>query len=184
MKPSKSEQPMPQVAWDAFELERLGKFMPQYPKVEKVGKTFRIFLNSQDRVAGSKTAATFNITLPHQLLADRLNIAVETFIHASGPNNNSAVEVNPTVVSLDQLRNPYSYSSVDGLTHGGLCITGSRVYSNTAPKTVAGATLVDRSFFDRPVTVTLSSRHYDVNGANGVTNDWSCVLVLWDGGIN
>jgi hypothetical protein len=152
--------------------------------MKKVPRAIKIVLNSANRDSGSLTEAMFNIRLPinAEFNADRLIMVVESLVHATGPNNNTNIDVFPTHVAISEFRNPYSWESRTKGPHGIIAVTGSRNYQNSSQKDLGGATLVDRRLFDRPITITFTSPNYTTSAANGVSNDWTLVLSLWDAG--
>lgn len=153
--------------------------------MRKVPRAIKIVLNSANRENNSSlTSAVFNVRLPinADFNADRLIMVVESLVHATGPNNNTNLEQFPTHVSIAEFRNPYSWDSSTKGPHGIIAVTGSRNYQNSSQKDLGGATLVDRRLFDRPICVTFTSPNYDTTAANGVTNNWTLVLSLWDAG--
>ncbi|DAC81546.1 TPA_asm: hypothetical protein [Coelastrella green algae MELD virus] len=153
----------------------------QFPAVQKQPRCFKLILNGADRMPGSSlTEAQFRITLPDQFLADRLNLTVEACLHCTAPNENCALEQYPYSIALQGLMNPYSYvSNVTGPS-GVIAVAQTRTFVNSAQKDLGGATLVDRRFFEQPITVRLDSRYCDITAA--VTIPWTLVLNLWDAG--
>jgi hypothetical protein len=160
-----------------------GKFAGK--DMRKVPRALKIVLNSANREAGSPLhAAVFNVRLPinADFNADRMIMVVESLVHAVVPNNNTNIDIFPTHVSIREFRNPYSWESSTQGPHGIIAVTGSRNFQNSSQKDLGGATLVDRRLFDRPITIDFTSPLYNTSAANGVTNDYTLVLSLWDEG--
>ncbi len=144
-----------------------------------MSRSFKVVLNSESRLGGSLTDAQFYIRLPNSFLNSRLNLTVDAILHAMAPNDNSALERHPWRVHLTGLNNPFTYDSVTGNTHDIIAVCQDRSYVNTSQKDLGGATVVDKSMFDRTVNVRFSSPHVAI--ANAVVNDWTLMLSIYDG---
>lgn len=160
-------------------------FAPEYPKVLKKPRTFKIILNSADRINSSTlTEATFYVRLPDTFTSDKLNLTVEGFFHAVSPNDNTNLEKYPWMVRLVNLNNPYSYGSATNSPTNIIAVCQSRNYVNTAQKDIGGATMVDKRFFDQPITIKLDSPYFTTTAAGGVSNPWTVVLNVYDAGLD
>jgi hypothetical protein len=143
-------------------------------------KCVKITLNSGDRASGSLTSALFNIRLPAQFQNKQLNLVVDSFVVSSAPNSVSNLAQYPYYIRLVEYRNPHSYSSATGNTTGKILLTTGTTYFNNTPRDVGGCLVSDPTLFQRPVTIEFWSPHFDVAGANGITNAWSINLSLFD----
>jgi hypothetical protein len=157
---------------------------PRFRDMRKEPRAIKVVLDSASTRRGTLTAAEFDVRLPinDDFRSDKVIVVVESIVHATGPQNNANVDAYPTYVSIHELRNPYSWDSRTNAPHGIIAVTGSRNYQNSSQKDLGGATLVDRTLFDRPVTLRFTSPHYDTTAAGGVSNNWTVVLSLWDAG--
>lgn len=165
-----------------FPNKPFGALHPAYPAIRKKPRAFKILLNSYDREGGTLQAPVFRVNLPDTFIAKRLYLSVDTLVHATLPASNTNVDLYPTMVTIRELRNPYSWSSTSKQPHGVLQVTGTRNFQNAQPRDESSCTVVDRTLFDRPITVELTSAYYNVTGTNGIANDWSVMLSVWDAG--
>jgi hypothetical protein len=144
-------------------------------------KCVKVILNSTDRQAGSTlTSAIFNIRLPTEFQNKKLNLVVDSFVIGTAPNSVSNLSLYPYYIRLNELRSPYSYSSATGTTSGMILLTTGTSYQNNSPRENGGVTVTDTTLFDRPVTVEFWSPHFKLSAANGITNNWSVQISLWD----
>jgi hypothetical protein len=157
---------------------------PRFRDMRKEPRAIKVVLHSGNRVRGTLQAAEFDVRLPvnNDFQSDKLIMVVESLVHATGPNNNANIDAFPTYVSIQEFRNPFSWDSRTNGPHGIVAVTGSRNFQNASQKDLGGATLVDRTLFDRPITIVFASPNYVVTAAGGVSNDWTLVLSLWDAG--
>jgi hypothetical protein len=166
-----------------FPNKPLGNLKPDYPAIKKKPRAFKLFLSSTNRLSGSTlTSAVFNVNLPQNFHAKRLYLRPDTVVIAASPNAITNVTNYPTVVSIREFRNPDSWSSVNGLPHGVVCMTGGRAFANAGITIEQGATIVDSTLFDRPITIDVNSPLYDTTAANGVANEWVMLFTLYDTG--
>lgn len=147
---------------------------------QKRPKCVKVILNSNDRQSGTLTRATFNVKLPVEFQNKKLNLVVESFIVSSAPNSVSNLTLYPYYVRISEYRNPYSYSSTSQTTSGRILLTTGTTYFNNTPRDTGGSTVIDPTLFTRPVTIEVFSPHFDITAVNGVTNDWSIMLSLFD----
>jgi hypothetical protein len=154
------------------------EFDPLYPLIKRIPRSFKVLLNSQSRISGSLSDAGFYIRLPDSFVGPRLNLTVDAVLHASAPNNNAALESFPWSMHLTGLNNPFSYDSSTNNTTDVIALCMSRNYIGSDQRDLGGATCVDRSIFDRPVSVRFASPHMDIAAA--IVNDWSLLLTIYD----
>lgn len=148
---------------------------------KKRPKCVKVILNSNDRQAGSTlTRALFNVRLPTEFQNKQLNLVVDGFIISSSPNSVSNLSLFPYFVRIAEYRNPYSYSSTSQTTSGRILLTTGTTYYNNTPREAGGNTVVDTTLFSRPITIEIFSPHFDTSSPNGVANDWSIQLSLFD----
>lgn len=157
-------------------------FEPEYPKVRKVPRSFKILLNSQDRDAGSLTAATFNVTLPDTFINKRLNLVVDGIVHNTSPNANANLDLYSYHIRIAELKNPYSYCSNCKNTSSSIALCQGKTWFNHSQRDLGGATLVDATLFQRPITIEIYSPHFTTSAAGGVVNDWSLSITAYDAG--
>lgn len=174
-------QPLPNYP---FPNQSLGSLRPDYPAVRKRPRAIRVMLNSADRIGGTLQAPQFKLHLPSAFDAKRVYVTMVRFMMAQEPNTYANVELYPTFVGIRELRDPNSWSSMTGQPHGilGFIGTSHQLSNNFMPSGEFGAAVADRGMFDRPITVELTSSYYDVTAADGVSNDWSIELSIWDNG--
>jgi hypothetical protein len=167
---------------NTFERAQKTAYDPTYPKNRKLGRCFKIYLNSADKLAGSLTAAQFQITLPYGFNAQKLLLSVDSWMVQTTSNSVSNLAVYPTYISIQELTNPLSYYSGTKGACGILQVVGANNFQNNTSRTAATTTLVDRSLFMRPITIVIDSPHYTTSATGGVTNNWTMVLSLYDPG--
>ena len=156
-------------------------FKPEYPAIKRKPRCIKLILNSGDRQAGSSlTAAKFNVSLPTTFNAKRLNLLVDSFVVCTNPNSVSNLGLYPYYIRIAEFKNVFSYSSTTQTTSGNILLTTGTSYQNNAPRDSGGSTMVDVTLFQRPITLEFHSPHFDISGANGLTNSWSISLSLWD----
>jgi hypothetical protein len=144
-------------------------------------KCVKVILNSTDRQAGSTlTRAIFNVRLPADFQNKQLNLVVDAFVVSSSPNSVSNLALFPYFVRIAEYRNPYSYNSTTQTTSGRILLTTGTTYFNNTPRETGGSTVVDTTLFSRPITLEVISPHFDTAAANGVSNEWSIQLSLFD----
>jgi hypothetical protein len=144
-------------------------------------KCVKVMLNSIDRQAGSSlTRAVFNVRLPTEFQNKQLNMVVDSFVVSSSPNSVSNLGLFPYFLRIVEYRNPFSYSSTSQTTSGRILLTTGTSYFNNTPREKGGNTVVDTTLFSRPLTFEIFSPHFDTAAANGVVNEWSVELSLWD----
>lgn len=144
-------------------------------------KCVKVILNSTDRQAGSTlTRAVFNVRLPVEFQNKQLNLVVDSFVVSSSPNSVSNLSLFPYFVRIAEYRNPYSYSSTSQTTSGRILLTTGTSYFNNTPRETGGNTVVSTDLFNRPITIDIFSPHFDTSATNGVANEWSIMLSLWD----
>jgi hypothetical protein len=149
----------------------------------KKPRCFKIILNSSDRLDNSTlTKARFKIDLPTQFYSKKLNVMVDSLLHATTPNTNTALESNPWFLSIDEFRNPFSWYSATKNSHGMLLACQQRSYQSSTPPDEGSATLVDGNIFGTPIHLSFSSPHFDIT--TSVTNPWTVVLSIWDAGLD
>lgn len=73
----------------------------------------QLWLNSQDKIAGTNAEATFLVSIPVDFVSDRLRVKMRNFI-PSYPTNTTDGIVNVNMVGVE---NPFSYSSSNQNTH-------------------------------------------------------------------
>jgi hypothetical protein len=159
-------------------------FAPAYPAVQKKERTFKVILNSADRLSGGLTNPQFYVQLPDTFLSKRLKIVVESMLIATAPNSSTNLDVYPYMVSIRELRNPYSWESTQKGTHGTILVAQTRNFQNSSSTSTACSTMCDRTLFMRPITIDVTSPYFSVTSANGLTNDWSLVLSIVDEGTD
>lgn len=173
-------QPLPNYP---FPNQSLGSLRPDYPAVRKRPRAIRVILNSADREGGTLQAPQFKLHLPSAFDAKRVYVTMVRFMMAEEPNTYANVNQYPTFIGIRELMDPWSWSSSSGQPHGILCLIGTNFQMNNPnPAGEAGAAVADRTMFDRPITVELTSSYYDVTAADGVSNEWSIELSIWDAG--
>lgn len=144
-------------------------------------KCVKVILNSTDRQAGSDlTRAIFNVKIPTEFQNKQLNLVVDSFIVSSAPNNVSNLALYPYYVRIAEYRNPYSFSSTSQTTSGRILLTTGTTYFNNTPRENGGNTVVDPTLFTRPITIEIFSPHFNTSAVNGVANEWSICISLWD----
>jgi hypothetical protein len=144
-------------------------------------KCVKVILNSTDRQAGSTlTRAIFNVRIPTEFQNKQLNLVVDSFVVSSAPNSVSNLSLFPYFVRIAEYRNPYSYSSTSKTTSGRILLTTGTTYFNNTPHETGGSTITDPTLFARPITIELFSPHFDTALTNGVSNEWSIQLSLFD----
>jgi hypothetical protein len=147
----------------------------------KRAKCVKVILNSTDRQAGSTlTSARFNISLPTEFQNKRLNLVVDSFIEGAAPNSVSNLFLYPYYIRINEYRNLHSYHSYTQTTSGMILLTSGIYYQNNSPRDVGGSCVFDTTLLDRPITIEFWSPHFNTATANGISNDWSLVLSLWD----
>lgn len=152
-----------------------------FKPVLKQPKCVKVILNSTDRQSGSTlTAARYKVNLPTEFQSKKLNLVVDSFVVASSPKNVSNLSLFPYYLRIAEYRSPYSYSSMTGTTSGVILLTTGTAYFNNSSREAGGNTLVDSTIFDRTITIEVTSPHFTMSAANGVANEWSLVLSLWD----
>lgn len=179
-----SSQPM-EISQNFTQMEKsTTPFAPAFPAIEKKERTARVVLNSGDRLSGSLTSAQFYVQLPTNFLSPRLKVVIESFLESTAPNSSVNLEAYPYMVSIRELRNPYSWESTQKGTHGIILVAQTRNFQNASTTSTASSTLVDRQLFQRPITIDITSPHFDVTTTGGVTNSWSLVLGIVDDGTD
>ena len=144
-------------------------------------KCVKVILNSNDRQAGSLlTRAVFNVRLPTEFQNKQLNLVVDSFIVGSSPNSVSNLSLFPYYIRIAEYRNPYSYSSMTQTTSGRILLTTGTSYFNNTPRTQGGNTVMDTTLFTRPITLEIFSPYFDTSAVNGLANEYSIQLSLWD----
>lgn len=157
--------------------------IPYSPDKPNKERCFKVILNSQDRLDSSiLTQPKFKINLPDTFKSKRLNIVVDTLVHNTAPNVNTNLEAYSWSLSIREFRNPYSYNSSTGNTHGTILVAQTRNYQNNTPRDIGGMTLVDRNIFDRAINLEFTSPHFVVTGDSGLLNDYTIVMSIYDDG--
>jgi hypothetical protein len=146
----------------------------------KRAKCVKIMLNSNERQSGSLTSAQFKVNLPTEFQNKRLNLVVDAFVVGSAPNSVSNLSLYPYWIRIAEVRNPFSYSSMTGTTSGIILLTTGASYFNNTPRESGGSTVISPTLFDRPITIEIFSPHFDTSTANGISNQWSIQLSLFD----
>ena len=164
--------------------KKMPPFSPAYPIIQKKERTFKVILNSADRLSGGITNSQFYVQLPDTFLSKKLKIIVESFLVATSPNSSTNLDAYPYMVSIRELRNPYSWESTGKNTHGTILVAQTRNFQNSSSTSTACSTMCDRTLFMRPITIDITSGYFTVTSANGLTNDYSLVLSIVDEGTN
>jgi hypothetical protein len=76
-------------------------------------KTAKVYLNSQDKMSGTNSEATFKVNLPCEFATQKLNLTLNNFIPIYPTNTLSGI----VAVDMIGVENPYSYSSSTNTTH-------------------------------------------------------------------
>ena len=179
-----SSQPM-EISQNFSEMDKKTMpFAPAHPAVQKKERTFKVILNSADRLSGGLTNSQFYIQLPDTFLSKRLKVVVESFLVATAPLSSTNLETYPFMIAIQQLRNPYSYESTGKNTHGIIACLQTRNFQNSSSTSTACSTMCDRTLFMRPITIDVTSPYFSVTSANGLTNDYCLVLSIVDEGTD
>ena len=179
-----SSQPM-EISQNFTQMEKsTTPFAPAFPKVQQRQRTFKVILNSADRLSGGLTNPQFYVQLPDTFLSKRLKIVVESMLVATSPNSSVNLDAYPYFVSIRELRNPYSWESTQKGTHGIILAAQTRNYQTSSSTSTACSTVCDRTLFLRPITIDITSPYFTIGGANGLTNDWSIVMSIVDEGTD
>lgn len=153
--------------------------------VRRRPRAFRLTLHSTHRTANSTLqAATFNVRLPAEFTqqrGSRIGLLVESFVMASLPNTFSNLDAYPWQIGIRELSAPYNFSTPSVQAGGTLTTTVGRAYLTHSSRDHTNAvTCMDPTLFDRPVTITLSSPYFDTAAVNGVNNEWTLTLIVYD----
>ena len=153
--------------------------------VRRRPRAFRVTLHSTHRTANSTLqAATFNVRLPTEFTqqrGSRIGLLVESFVMASLPNTFSNVEAYPFQIAIREMSAPYNFQTPSAQAGGTLVTTVGRALLTASPRDHTNAvTCMDPTLFDRPVTITLTSPYFDAAAANGISNEWTLTLIVYD----
>jgi hypothetical protein len=155
-------------------------FHAEFPAIKKTPRSFKVHLNSQDKDAGTISAATFNVSLPDAFINKRLNIVVDAVCHSLAPNANGNLDIYPYYVRISELKNPYSYSSTMKGTTSAIALCQGKQWFSHQQRDIGGSTLVDWTLFQRPITIEFYSPHFTASAAGGVVNEWSLSMTVYD----